>query len=364
MVRAMKRKVKADLGPSREDKALEQFADLMISKIESLQQDWNKPWFTEGVLAWPQNFSGRQYNGMNAFILTLVAEKNGYEVPVWCTYDRVDGLNGHKDKQGKWIAEVDENGEKLPYVGVKKGEKSFPVFITVHSVVNPETKERISYDDWRVMAEEERAKWKVYPKLQVYNVFNISQTNMDEARPELYEKIKNRALGEKPKKEEGEEFVFPAMDEIISENKWLCPIKPTYGDDAYYSISKDEIVVPQKSQFVNGESFYSNTWHEMAHSTGAESRLNRLKPASFGSKEYSREELVAELSAALVGLQYGLQKNVKEDSCAYLKSWLQSLKEEPTFIKTVLLDVRKATSLITKCIEEVQSQSEYEAEED
>ena len=364
MVRAMKRKVKAELGPSREDKALEQFADLMISKIESLQQDWKKPWFTEGVLAWPQNFSGRQYNGMNAFILTLVAEKNGYEVPVWCTYDRVDGLNGHKDKQGKWIAEVDENGEKLPYVGVKKGEKSFPVFITVHSVVNPETKEHINYDDWRGMTEEERDKWKVYPKLQVYNVFNIAQTNMDEARPELYEKIKKRALGEKPKKEEGEEFVFPAMDEIIAENKWLCPIKPTYGDDAYYSISKDEIVVPQKSQFVNGESFYSNTWHEMAHSTGAESRLGRLKPASFGSKEYSREELVAELSAALVGLQYGLQKNVKEDSCAYLKSWLQSLKEEPTFIKTVLLDVRKATSLITKCIEEVQSQSEYEAEED
>ena len=123
-------------------------------------------------------------------------------------------------------------------------------------------------------------------------------------------------------------------------------------------------MVPQKSQFVNCESFDSNTWHEMAHSTGAESRLGRLKPASFGSKEYSREELVAELSAALVGLQYGLQKNVKEDSCAYLKSWLQSLKEEPTFIKTVLLDVRKATSLITKCIEEVQSQSEYEAEED
>ena len=64
-------------------------------------------------------------------------------------------------------------------------------------------------------------------------------------------------------------FAFPAIDHMIAENKWICPIKPTYGDDAYYSISKNEIVIPEKRQFKSGESFYSNLAHEMGHSTGA-----------------------------------------------------------------------------------------------
>ncbi len=341
-------------GPSKEDKAIEQFAEMMISKLESIKQDWKKPWFAEGLLSWPQNFNGRKYNGMNTIILTMVSEEHGYEVPVWCTFDRVASLNGHKNSEGKWVPEVDENGERLPRVGVNKGEKSTPVFIMVKSVVNPETKERIKYEDYSAMSESEQQKYNVYPKIVVYNVFNIAQTNMYEARPELYEKIKNRALGGRRKKEYGEDFVFPAMDSMIAESKWYCPIKPTYGDKAYYSISKDEIIVPEKSQFVNGESFYSNLWHEMAHSTGAESRLNRIISSSFGSEEYGREELVAELTAALVGVEFGLQKNLKKDSCAYIKGWLEQIKKEPSFIKSVLFDVRKAASLIIQAIGEIE----------
>lgn len=80
----------------------------------------------------------------------------------------------------------------------------------------------------------------------------------------------------------------------------------------------------------------------MVHSTGAEDQLNRLKPQSgFGSDEYAREELVAELGSALVCQKYGMTKNLKEDSAAYLKSWLGSLKESPSFIKTTLMDVKR-----------------------
>lgn len=91
----------------------------------------------------------------------------------------------------------------------------------------------------------------------------------------------------------------------------------------------------------------------MAHSTGSEKRLNRLKPTTFSSAEYAREELVAELTAALVAQFYGMDKHIKEDSAAYLKSWLKSLKEEAAFIKTVLFDVKRASAMITSCIEEV-----------
>lgn len=73
-------------GQSAESRALEKFAELMIDKIKSIQTDWHKPWFTEDSLKWPKNLSGREYNGMNALGLMLHCEKNGYKIPVFCTF--------------------------------------------------------------------------------------------------------------------------------------------------------------------------------------------------------------------------------------------------------------------------------------
>ena len=140
---------------------------------------------------------------------------------------------------------------------------------------------------------------------------------------------------------------------MISENLWICPIRPMHQDSAYYSITKNEIVVPEKRQFKDGEAFYGTLFHEMTHSTGAKGVLDRLEPTAFGSKEYAREELVAELGSALVSQRYGMTKHIKEDSCAYLKSWLDSLKESPQFIKTTLMDVKKASSIITQKVDRI-----------
>ena len=343
-------------GKSAEDRTLDKFAELLIGKLETIQADWKKPWFTEGVsTSLPKNLSGREYNGMNSMMLMLHAEKEGYKLPVWATFDRITGLNYVKDKQGAKQEAKDSEGNNLPLVSVNKGAKSFPVFITTFTCIHSETKERIKYDDYKQLSEEERAKYNVYPKLQTYNVFNVEgQTNLKEARPELFKKLQEQNEVTHPVQQEGEMFSFPAVDHMIAENKWICPIKPTYGDNAYFSISKNEIVIPEKRQFKSGESFYSNLAHEMAHSTGAENQLNRLKPSSFGSKEYAQEELVAEMSAALVSQRYGMSKTLKEDSLPYLKNWLDSLKEEPAFIKTVLQDVKKASGMINQHIDKVQ----------
>lgn len=339
-------------GKSSEDRALDRFTDMLIEKIETLKGDWKKPWFTEASTQWPKNLSGREYNGMNSLLLMMHAEKEGYKLPVWATFDRVAGLNYTMGKEGRTPA-VDKNGEKLPIVSINKGEKSFPVFITVFTVVDPETKEKIKYDDYKRMSEEERQKYKVYPKLQVYNVFNVAQTNLQEARPELWKKLEE-ANSPKRFEQTGEEFFFEPVDRMIKDNLWICPIKEIKGDNAYYSISKNEIVVPTRQQFINGESFYSNLFHEMGHSTGAENQLNRLKPGqTFGSAEYAREELVAELGAALVAQRYGMTKNIKEDSAAYLKSWLNSLHESPDFLKTTLFDVKRSTGMITQRIDKI-----------
>ena len=275
-------------GRSSEDRALDKFAEMMIEKINTLQNDWKKPWFPEGSLTWPKNLSGREYNGMNALMLMMHCEKQGYKLPVFCTFNRVAGLNFNKDKQGKRQQVKDNNGEALPQVTILKGEKSFPVFITTFTVVNKETREKIKYYDYRLMSEERRKEYNVYPKLQVYNVFNVAQTNLQE------------------------------------------------------------------------ESFYTNLGHEIAHSTGSENHLGRLKPASFGSAEYAREELVAELSAALVAQRFGMTKHLKEDSASYLKNWLDSLKESPEFIKTTLTDVKKASHMINQHIDAMQLKIDQE----
>ena len=337
-------------GPSAEDKALDLFADMMIERIQSLsgKDGWKKPWFTEGTLQWPKNQNGREYNGMNAFMLLLHCEKEGYKIPRFCTFDRIQLFN----KAGK------KDEEQKPRVSVLKGEHSFPVMLTTFTVVNKETKEHIKWEDYKLLSQEEREKYNVYPKLQTYHVFNVAQTNLKEVRPEFWEKLEQEYS--MPKVEKDEQFAFEPVDRMIADNRWICPIKPMFGDSAYFSISKNEIVMPEKRQFKDGESFYSNLFHEMGHSTGAEGQLDRIKPATFGSAEYAREELVAELTAALTAQRYGMTKHLKGDSAAYLKSWLDSLKESPQFIKTTLLDVKKATSMLTQHIDKIAMEIDQE----
>ena len=253
------------LKSSAEDRALERFADLMIDKISSLQGDWRQPWFTEGALSWPKNLSGRRYNGMNAVMLMMHCEKEGYRLPVFCTFERVISLN-YKDREGARVRLTGPGGEELPMVSVNRGARSFPVFLTTFTVVDRETREKIRYDDYRQLSAEEQQRYEVYPKMSVYNVFNVDQTNMKEARPDMYRKLEEQNIQVRPQVSGGEDFSFPAVDDMIAGNGWICPIRPVYGNDAYYSISRDEIVVPEKRQFIDGESFYSNLLHEMSHS--------------------------------------------------------------------------------------------------
>lgn len=338
-------------GPSSEDKALDLFAEMMIEKIESIRKsDWRKPWFTEGALQWPRNLSGREYNGMNALMLLLHCEKEGYKIPRFCTFDCVQRLN-----------KPDKDGQELPRVSVLRGEKSFPVMLTTFTCIHKETKEKIKYDDYKKLSDNEKKKYNVYPKMQVFRVFNVAQTNLQEARPELWQRLEEEYSC--PKIENGEHFSFIPVDAMIKDNLWICPIKPLHQDDAYYSISKNEIIVPEKEQFKSGEAFYGTLFHEMTHSTGAEGVLDRFKPTAFGSPEYAREELVAELGSALVAQRYSMTKHIKEDSCAYLKGWLNELKESPQFIKTTLLDVKRAASLITQKVDKIAQDLEQNVSE-
>jgi len=351
----------------REAKAFEHYAELFIEKLKNGEKtQWKQPWFAEGALAWPKALYGKSYHGMNALMLILLCEQKGYKIPVFGTSARIANMNFQKDSKGRTIVDkkgrglpvVDADGKKLPYLHILKDEHSIPVFITKVTVVDPETKKRIRWADYVNLDSEEQEKYMVFTKRYVHNVFNVDQTNLKEARPELYAKLVKENIPQPVEVKEGEEFHFAPIDKMIEQQLWICPIKVQElkaGQSPHFSLSHNEIVVGLKSQYVKGghpESWVNDCFHEMIHSTGHESCLDRFK-GERDRNSYAREELVAEVGAALSCHRYGIQKTIREDSVPYVKSWLSELKENPDFIRTVLKDVKMATSILDSKIEYV-----------
>ena len=349
---------------SAEDRALDTFAELMMERIKAIDKDWQKPWIEKGSFMMPRNLSGRPYNGINTFLLLLYSAKQKFDMPVFVTHNQIayDLNNKSKLKEDKTEKPaVDLNpaeGENPGFVHVLKGEKAFPVFLSIPTVREKDTNKPISLSEYNDMTKEEQERYYVRSYTHVYNVYNLQQTNLKEARPELYAKIEAK-FKELDKNgivpmEEGQMFKFAPLDKMVAENKWICPVRFEENKGAYYSPSKNEIVFPPKKNFIDGESFYGNLLHEMTHSTGSKELFGRLENKTDDRRfDYAREELVAEMSAAVVAHQYGFDKHIKDDSAAYLKSWLGSLKEDPSFLKTTLDDVKRASGFINGKIEEM-----------
>ena len=104
--------------------------------------------------------------------------------------------------------------------------------LTTFTCIHKETKEKIKYDDYKNLSEDEKKEYNVYPKMQVFRVFNVAQTNLKEARPELWEKLEKE--NGRPFVHEGEMFSFEPVDRMIRDNLWICPINEKHQDDAYY----------------------------------------------------------------------------------------------------------------------------------
>ena len=146
------------------------------------------------------------------------------------------------------------------------------------------------------------------------------------------------------------------FDRMIDKQAWVCKINTVEGAGAFYSQSKDEITVPMKAQFKihdtpeevykDGMEYYSSIVHEMAHSTGVEKRLGRDMEGHFGDPKYAKEELVAELTAAMVGNSMGFDKRILDNNAKYVDGWMDTLKKEPRFILSVMADVNKASHMI------------------
>jgi len=268
--------------------------DRIIEQLEQGAIPWNKPWtgIQSGAVS---GITGKPYSLLNQMLL-------GKPGP-WYTFNQVKNLGGK----------------------IRKGEKaSMVVFWKQQKIreTDPATGDPAE---------------KLIPLLKYYNVFHISQVDGIEAAtiaPEAFDPATDSAA-----------------DAIIADYLTRSGVKLEHrqGDEAYYSPSADRVVLPLREQFPHMAEYYSTAFHELTHSTGHSSRLDRIsRRAFFGNEEYSREELVAEIGAAALLNRCGIETAGSfRNSAAYIQSWLRALRNDKKLIVTASGAAAKAFDLIT-----------------
>lgn len=270
----------------------EMVTNRIIQELENGVIPWRKPW-TGGRSGAYNRISRKPYSLINQMILNHTGE--------YATFKQWASVGGK----------------------VKKGAKSeFIVFWKICQV--EETKE------------DGNKEIKNIPMLRYYNVFHISQVEGVEPLQEPFAEVEPVA--------EAERII---TEYVQRENLTFIE---TVTDEAYYSPSRDLVHVPSKEQYQNINEYYSTTFHELVHSTGHAKRLNRLTTgvnAAFGGTEYSKEELTAEIGSANLLNLLGIETiRSFQNSAAYIKSWLQVLRNDTKFIISAASKAEKAVVYI------------------
>lgn len=272
----------------------EMVTERIIAELEKGIIPWEKPWGT-GVRSGAYNrVSKKAYSIINQMLLKHTGE--------YATFKQWTDLGGH----------------------IKKGEKSEIVVlwkIFEKEETNPDTGEK---------------EVQKIPMLRYYNVFHISQVDGVEPLTIPFREVEP----------------IETADKVIADYVTREHIEFTEcaSNEAYYSPSRDCVVVPMKEQYKLINEYYSTTFHELTHSTGHKNRLDRLQTgavAAFGSENYSKEELVAEIGSASIMNLLGVEtKKTFRNSAAYIQNWLQVLKNDSKFIVSAAGKAEKAVNYI------------------
>ena len=262
----------------------------IIDQMENGIIPWQKPWVANGKAI--SHATGKAYSLLNQMLLGRPGE--------YMTFKQCQEAGGR----------------------VRKGEKSSMVV----------------FWKWIEQEDEETGEKKEVPFLRYYNVFHINQCE---------------GISEKHTTEtvfpDGADTLATAQD-IIYDYLSREGVKMTHteGDQAFYRPATDEVVLPIRKQFISTTEYYSTVFHELTHSTGHPSRLNRLtKPSFFGTEDYSKEELVAEIGASALVNYVGLETaNSLRNNTAYIQNWLTVLKGDKRFIVSASGKAEKAVNLI------------------
>ena len=293
-------------------------ADRIISMIESEGiLPWHKPWKVSSRLSDDAIFgearswnNGRYYRGINQFVLGFCGQ--------WATATQIFDNGGH----------------------IKKGTKATPVVFWSFMAKDEKTGKLRPFD------ENKDSDTDKIPFLRYINVFRIGRDTTDIEEKDFNKNKDNTEIEE----------IFNAdeyAESIISNYVSRETIKFTNvinSNSAFYRPFTDEVVVPNKTAFENASEYYSTTFHELTHSTGAKSRLNRdgiTKNDGFGNNLYSKEELIAEMGAAMLLHITNLDiPTTLTNNAAYIKGWLKQIKEEPKILVFAASQAEKAVKFI------------------
>jgi len=277
--------------------------DKVLEMIKNGVAPWKRPWRSTGR---PRNIRGTNYNGINYFILAMTAEMNGWS-NVWMTYNQI------KERGGTIKEDQRKNGTCAYFYKMLQREN-------------------------QVTGDIENS----HPMFRFFLVYNLSQVDGIV--------VKGVNDGSDPVHAE-----LPAPQSIVDGYQNAPEIRFGSGS-AYYTPVTDKISMPLLSAFDTPEHYYATMFHEMAHSTGHLTRLNRkevMDPIVFGSHDYSLEELVAELTSVYLCDECGIaNERVMQNSAAYLKSWYDTLKNDPNMFATAASRAQKAATHILGKVEE------------
>jgi len=271
-----------------ENKIYQQVTDRIIAELESGAAPWIKPW--KAGSAEDQNIiSKKPYQGINRLILGM----SGFAMPYWASFKQWQDLGG----------------------SVKKGEKG--THIVFYSPIAKDT----------VNPENGNIEQSIYHCLKSYVVFNAAQVEGIE-----FEQTKPVLPDFNP---------VPALEDRIL--KTGANIKHN-GSQAFYRPSEDSITMPAKNTFIDESNYYATVLHELTHWSGAKHRLDRTKGKRFADTAYAFEELVAELGAAFLCQDYGIQGDLRHAD--YIGSWLKCLKDDNKAIFNAAALAQKAADYI------------------
>lgn len=268
----------------------------IMEKLKNGRMPWKQTWNDFGPA---RNYVSKKcYRGINALILN----NTDHEYPLFLTFLQVKELGGY----------------------IKKGSKSVEVIY------------------WKTLEFENDEKIKRIPFLRYYNVFNIDCIEGVQLKlPARYENDPIESC------------------ETIIDDMPCKPIIEHGGDEPYYNWREDRVKIPHRENFILSDEYYATLFHELAHSTGHESRLHReecTKATVYGSRDYCKEELVAEIATCFLCSEAGITNNTLNNSAAYIQFWLERLthmlKEDIKAFVRVSAQAQKATDFILNRIEE------------
>lgn len=336
------------------DSAKKKYAELFTKALANMEQaKWMKPWVQpHNGMACNLYRKDKPYRGVNDFLLNLLVELSGWNTPYFVTMKQMDdetlkysGLSLNKiepkfDKE-TGMPLFDKDG-KVRY----RCEESFPVFKYLPKCYDKDGN-KITVEEYDALEGEEREGAKKFFSLFVYSVWNIDQTDFAAVYLDAY-----KAMTETPAHDYETMERDEALERMITMGGWICPIM-FGGTSAHFSPREKHIRLPKRETFLGDALFYATAIHEMAHSTKIElKRSEEITEDVLSGDKYAYEELVAELTSAVVCSTLGIGKLLDAQHLTYVESWRKHLRDDKDYIVKVIDDVQKATNYILRVYEE------------